>query len=148
VEVMVADMNCNQFILATLLNSGGIFESVTKLQKIAFLSIYENGLETFTEFTWHRYGPFSRELQDSVETLDKEGLVIEEELNRISYSGNEYTVKRLSLTQKGRQMAVSVFADMDIPNKTSLLETIDKYGNKSLGKIIQYVYTAYSPEDF
>lgn len=145
---MVADMNCNQFILATLLNSGGIFESVTKLQKIAFLSIYENGLETFTEFTWHRYGPFSRELQDSVETLDKEGLVIEEELNRISYSGNEYTVKRLSLTQKGRQMAVSVFADMDIPNKTSLLETIDKYGNKSLGKIIQYVYTAYSPEDF
>jgi len=141
-------MNCNQFILATLLNSGGIFESVTKLQKIAFLSIYENGLETFTEFTWHRYGPFSRELQDSVETLDKEGLVIEEELNRISYSGNEYTVKRLSLTQKGRQMAVSVFADMDIPNKTSLLETIDKYGNKSLGKIIQYVYTAYSPEDF
>ena len=146
-EVMVSDMNCSQFILATLLNSGGVFESATKLQKIGFLSIYEKGLEAFTEFSWYHYGPFSKELQDTVETLNNEGLVIEEKLNRVSSSGNEYIIKRLTLTQKGKQKAKSVIAEMNGPNKLSLFETINQYGNKSLGKILQYVYSAYSPED-
>lgn len=141
-------MNCSQFILATLLNCGGVFESATKLQKIAFLSIHENNLEAFTDFTWYHYGPFSRELQNTVEELSENGLVIEEELNRTSYSGHEYTLKRLSLTPKGKQIANTIVAEMNMNNKSSLLETIDKYGDKSLGKILQYVYRAYSPDDF
>jgi uncharacterized protein YwgA len=141
-------MDCKSFILATLLNSGGIFESATKLQKLAFLSIYENGLEAFTNFTWHHYGPFSRELQEEVDTLARETLVNEKSINRISYHGNEYTVKCLILTPRGKEVAESIIATMSERNKKALLETIDKYGNKHLSQILQYVYTAYSPEDF
>lgn len=140
-------MNCNQFILATILNSGGVFESATKLQKIAFLAIQENNLDSFTDFIWYRYGPFSRELQNTVEELSREGLVTEEELDRTSYSGHEYKIRRLTLTSDGRQTARAVFSEMDESNKTSLLKALDTYGNKPLSRIIQYVYSAYSPND-
>lgn len=140
-------MDCESFILATLLNSGGTFESATKLQKIAFLSIYENGLEVFTDFIWHHYGPFSRELQDEVDNLARKRLVIEESITRTSYLGNEYTVKRLSLTPQGKEIAESIVANMDGKNKRALLETLDKFGSRYLSQILQYVYSAYSPED-
>jgi uncharacterized protein YwgA len=143
----LVELDCKSFILATLLNSGGTFESATKLQKIAFLSIYENGLEAFTDFIWHNYGPFSREIQEEVDVLSQEDLINEESISRVSYLGNEYTVKRLSLTNKGKEVAESVIAKMNEKNKTALLETIDKFGNKHLSQILQYVYTAYSPED-
>jgi uncharacterized protein YwgA len=130
-----------------LLNSGGTFESATKLQKIAFLSIYESGLEAFTEFTWHHYGPFSRELQEEVDALAEDDLINERSIDRISYLGNEYTVKCLSLTARGKEVAESIVATMTDKNKKALLETIDKYGSKHLSQILQYVYTAYSPED-
>jgi uncharacterized protein YwgA len=140
-------MDCKSFILATLLNSGGTFESATKLQKIAFLAIYENGLETFTEFIWHHYGPFSRELQEAVGTLSREGLVNDESIERTSYSGSIYTIKRLSLTPRGKESAKNIVASMESKNKVALLETIDRYESKPLSIILQYVYTAYSPED-
>jgi uncharacterized protein YwgA len=141
------NVNCASFILTTILNSGGTFESSTKLQKIAFLSIYENGMEAFTEFKWHHYGPYSNELQDAVDVLSEEGLIIEESLDRVSYSGKPYTVKRLSLTPKGRIIANSRLNEINSKNKTALFDTIDKYGNKPLSKILEYVYNAYSPED-
>ncbi len=140
-------MNCRSFILATLLNSGGSFESATKLQKVAFLSIYENGLETFTTFKWHHYGPYSKELQETTEALSREGLVIEESINRTSYSGNDYTVKKLSLTKKGMEQALPLTKQLKDKDKISLLETIDKYGDRPLSRILEYVYSAYSPED-
>ena len=140
-------MDCKSFILATLLNSGGTFESATKLQKIAFLSIYEQGLEAFTNFIWHHYGPFSRELQEEVETLVREKLVDERAINRTSYQGNEYTVKRLSLTSHGKRVAENIISSMDTKNKKALLETIDRFSGRHLSQILQYVYAAYSPED-
>lgn len=143
----MVEMDCASFILATLLNSGGTFESATKLQKIAFLSIYENGLEVFTDFTWHHYGPFSRELQEEVDTLARKNLVKEKSINRTSYLGNDYTVKRLSLTPQGKEIAERIVVAMNAKNKKALLETIDKYGNRHLSQILQYVYSAYSPED-
>jgi len=144
---MLIELDCKSFILATLLNSGGCFESATKLQKIAFLSIYENGLEVFTEFTWHHYGPFSRELQEEVNELAKENLVNDESISRVSYLGNRYAVQRLTLTPEGKELAKNIVANMTSKNKQALLETIDKYCNRHLSQILQYVYSAYSPED-
>ena len=140
-------MNCTSFILATLLNSGGTFESATKLQKIAFLSTHENRLDSFTNFKWHHYGPYSEELEDTVKTLARDGLLTEESINRTSYSGNEYTIKRLGLTPKGVDNAIAEVRKMSLKNREVLFDTLDKYGNKPLSKILEYVYNAYSPED-
>lgn len=144
----MAKIDCTSFILATLLNSGGTFESVTKLQKLAFLSINENGLKPFTIFKWHYYGPYSKDIQDTIETLKEQRIVSEKEINRTSYSGNEYTIKRLSLTSKGRKLAENEIAKISDRNKDALFGTIEKYGNKPLAKILDYVYKAYNPEDF
>ncbi len=133
--------------MATILSSGGTFESATKLQKLAFLSMYENGMECFTDFKWHYYGPFSRELEDTVEGLKRNDLLVEETLNRTSYSGNDYTVKKLSLTPKGKAIAAATIRGMNTKNKTALDDTLDKYGGKPLSKILEYVYNAYNPED-
>ena len=143
----MVEMDCKSFILATLLNSGGTFESATKLQKIAFLSVYEKGLESFTDFTWHHYGPFSRELQDEVGVLAFDDLITEKSITRTSYLGTEYTVKSLSLTKKGKKEAECIVGKITYENKKALLETIDRYGSKHLSQILQYVYSAYSPED-
>lgn len=140
-------MNCASFILSTILNSGGTFESATKLQKIAFLSIYENGLETFTEFKWHHYGPFSREIQTTVEGLARKKIIREESIDRVSYSGTPYTTKRLTLTPKGLEMAKVIVGKVNLENKNALYETINKWGDRPLSRILEYVYNAYSPQD-
>ena len=145
--IHMGNINCAAFILSTILNSGGTFESATKLQKIAFLSIYENNLETFTEFKWHHYGPFSKEIENTVNSLTQENMIVEETINRTSYSGNKYTIKRLSLTPKGHALAKISIAKINTHNKTALLDTINKYGNKPLNKILEYVYNAYTPDD-
>jgi uncharacterized protein YwgA len=121
---------------------------VTKLQKLAFLSIYENELEPFTSFKWHYYGPYSKEIQDTIDALKEKGIVSEKEYNRVSYSGNEYTIKRLSLTAKGRRLAENQSERISDENRAALIGTIEEYGNKPLAKILDYVYKAYSPEDF
>lgn len=140
-------IDCRSFILSLLQVYGGTIESATKIQKLAFLSIRENGLTPFTNFKWHYYGPFSKEIQDTVDVLKSQEIVSEEEINRVSYSGKEYTIKRLSLTAKGRRLAESENCRIGSDNEAALLETIEKYGDKPLAKILDYVYKAYSPED-
>ena len=144
----MVEMDCAIFILATLLNSGGKFESATKLQKLAFLSIYENGMDPFTNFKWHHYGPYSKELQDTVNILTEEGLVNEETIERISYSGNLYTVKRLTLTPEGRAKINDEIDVVDEKSKVALVKTLAQYGNKPLARILDYVYKAYNSQDF
>jgi uncharacterized protein YwgA len=140
-------MDCTSFILATLLNSSGIFESVTKLQKLAFLSIYEHGLERFTSFKWHYYGPFSTDIQNTINDLEEKGILSEKELNRVSCSGNEYTIKQFTLTMKGRRLAERWNTKISKENRIALVETIEEYGSRPLAEILDYVYKAYSPED-
>ena len=146
-EIDLGNLSCSSFILSTILSSGGRFESATKLQKLAFLSIYENGLEHFTDFKWHHYGPFSKELQDTVSMLSNEDLIVEESINRTSYSGKPYTITRLSLTPRGYEMAKKAMEEITAKNKKALFETMDKYSCKPLSKILEYVYNAYNPED-
>jgi uncharacterized protein YwgA len=147
-EIILPKMDCTAFILTTLLNSGGTFESATKLQKLAFLSINENGLEPFTNFKWHHYGPYSSDIQKTVDDLQEGGFVVEKLITRISYSGHKYTVKQLTLTQKGRKRAGEEVCKISDQNRAALFGTIEKYGNKPLTKILDYVYKAYSSEDF
>lgn len=140
-------VDCRSFILTLLRAYGGTIESATKIQKLAFLSIRENGLDPFTGFKWHYYGPFSKEIQDTVEALRNQRIVSEKEINRVSYSGKKYTIKRLSLTARGKRLADSENCRIDSDNEAALFGTIEKYGNKPLAKILDYVYKAYSPED-
>jgi uncharacterized protein YwgA len=141
-------MDCRSFILTLLQAYGGTIESATKIQKLAFLSIRENGLEPFTSFKWHYYGPFSEEIQNTVKVLKKQRIVSEKGISRTSYSGKEYTVKRLSLTAKGRRLTEDENFGIATNNERALLGTIEKYGNKPLTAILDYVYKAYGPEDF
>jgi uncharacterized protein YwgA len=139
-------MEPSSFILAMLLNSGGTFESVTKLQKLAFLAIREKGLESFTDFKWHFYGPYSEEIQKTIDNLKEQHIISERVFERTSYFGDKYTIKRLSLTPQGRTLAYSAISRLSNQNRTALFRTIEEYGDKPLARILDYVYKAYSPE--
>lgn len=141
-------LDCPTFILVLLYNCGGSFESATKLQKIAFLSVFENGLEPFTHFKWHHYGPYSEELQKTVENLSEQRLVVEKQLNRTSFSGDAYTIRKLSLTEKGKQLIEEEISAIDAKDKQALTRTIEQYADQPLSRILDYVYKAYNPRDF
>jgi uncharacterized protein YwgA len=143
-----AKMDCGSFILITLLNAGGTFGSVTKLQKLAFLSIQETDIESFTEFKWHLYGPFSKEIEDTIDALHTQGILVEKEISRMNHFGDEYTVKQLSLTTKGRKLAENKIGEINECEKKAILATIDKYGDRPLAQILDYVYKAYDAKDF
>jgi hypothetical protein len=140
-------LDCASFTLILLYNYGGKFESATKLQKIAFLSIAENGLTPFTDFKWHHYGPYSKELQETVEDLGKQDLVSEEQINRTSYFGDEYSIRRLRLTIKGKRQIEKELSEIDAKDRLALIRTIEQYGDLPLSRILDYVYKAYSPKD-
>ena len=77
----------------------------------------------------------------------KKGIVVEESIDRVSYSGNPYTVTRLTLTPKGMEEAKLEMQRINSKNKTALFDTIKQYGDRPLSKILEYVYNAYSPQD-
>lgn len=141
-------MDSKSFVLATILNSGGTFESATKLQKLAFLSIHENGLVPFANFKWHHYGPFSRELENTVGELNHKGLITEKEIKRTSYFGDNYNIKKMCLTPKGLRVIQKVLPSINKSDIKALSITIRQYGNKPLSTILEYVYNAYKSEDF
>lgn len=140
-------MNSEDFILLLLTEYGGSLESVTKLQKMAFLSIYEGGVSPFTDFEWYHYGPYSRELQEVVELLDEGGLISEEEERKTSYFGDIYTVKTLRLTPRGKRALEEKMSNIDSEERRAIRNILRQYGDRPLSKLLDYVYKAYSPSD-
>ncbi len=147
-EMTLSKMDCTSFILTMLLNSGEAFESVTRLQKLAFLSIQETDIKPFTRFKWHLYGPFSREIEDTIDVLERQGILVEKEISRMNHFGDEYIVKRLSLTLEGRKVAEDCIGRINEHEKTNILAIINKYGDRPLAQILDYVYKAYDAKDF
>lgn len=139
-------IDCESFVLAVLNEFGGSFESATRLQKLAFLSIYENRIPHFTEFRWYRYGPYSIDLTNAVNSLHERGLINIEDIQGVSRFGDEYTVRRISFTERGSHQLPKL-VQLDSDEIISLRKTIRQYGHQNLSDLLGYVYGAYSPED-
>lgn len=134
------------FLLLLLEQSNGRIESETRIQKLAFLGIKEKGIPKFTSFIWEKYGPLSKELWKTSKKMKSKGLLTIKEEDRFTSMGDHYTIKILELTGKGR----SRVSDLKIlvPKETNAIRDLYfEYGKIALDRLLEYVHTAYSPDD-
>ncbi|WP_255170071.1 hypothetical protein [Natrononativus amylolyticus] len=87
--------------LALLHAADGRIKGKTRFQKLAFLAdqrLEEKGIDPY-EFIPYDYGPFSKDLQEEIEYLEKEGL-IEITQSRTYGGGTRYDYKLTSVGQR------------------------------------------------
>lgn len=127
-------------LLLSNANNGEAVRNRTRLEKLIFL-ISKEVLDkpgrritpkTYT-FRADRFGPFSEEVYDDVETLSNLGLVTWDNENE------------LKITEKGKKLADKLLGEQHIPYV--LVQDIEKikklYNRMSLKNLLRYVYRKY-----
>lgn len=139
-------INTRDFVLMLLDASKGILESETRIQKLAFLGIQEEGLPRFTHFVWEKYGPLSKEMWRTLHKMEREGLLDIREEKRTTFMGDPYKLRIFELTEEGHREASELERIHD--NEFILVNKLFiKYGDEPLDSLLNYVHTAYSPDD-
>jgi len=127
--------------------SRGVLESETRLQKLTFLGIREMGLQKFTDFCWEKYGPLSQGIWRTSRKMQRQGLLRILEENKTTFMGDTYTIRTFKLTDKGNEVFFGTVKSHE--REYDLIKRLlSKYGNLSLGRLLNYVHTAYSANDF
>ncbi len=134
------------FLLLLLDNFHGTLESETRIQKLAFLGIKEKNLPAFTSFIWEKYGPLSKEMWRTSRNMETQGFLKIEEETRFTSMGDSYTIKIFKLTKKGCSRLAEIKSSL-INESRTIRELFFEYGKLPLDELLQYVHTAYSPED-
>lgn len=80
-------------VAAMLKAAGGQMVGRVRLQKVAYL-LDRLGMESGFRFDYHRYGPFSRDLDNAIADAEAFGLV-QEEFGRRKVDGARYSIFRL-----------------------------------------------------
>lgn len=141
--------------LAILHKAGGEIEGRTRFQKLAFLAnkqLEKQGLDPY-DFVALDYGPFAKDLFESLEWLEEKGYVEETENRTLGgYERSDY-----KLTKKGRHVMdqndpTDGGPTIGQPTKdTESLRTIfeiagevvDDYNDMPVSNLIRYVYDEY-----
>ena len=140
-------MQSENFILLILDAFGGITESETRMQKLAFLATREYEIDLDVGFKWHYYGPYSSDLKSKFQDLSKRGLIEIEHDQRQTCMNDTYTVTRFRLTTTGRELTNSIKSSLDNNQTNKIQSIVSQYGHQELSAVLSYVYSAYTPED-
>lgn len=113
---------------------------MTRLMKGCFLvhrkTREEHGIETDFEFHPDDYGPLDPRVYDTVDYLEQQGLLTEEESDR--YEGVEF-----ELTRKGQQVAQQEFKNLDEDVQSLISWIKGKHVLRPLPKLLSFVYNQY-----
>jgi uncharacterized protein YwgA len=134
------------FLLLLLEAAKGSLESETRLQKLAFLGIKEGELNKFTNFTWEKYGPLSKEMWKTLRKMKRQGLLRILEEQRITSMGDMYAIRTFELTDKGATEVPSLIS-LHEKEYNSIRRVFSEYGNLPLDRLLDYVHSAYSASD-
>lgn len=139
----------------------------TRLQKLVYLAQLEGVLNCEEgmgfSFVPYKYGPFSKDLALAVDFLISKGFIceqlsdsetpIEDEdcavdqeyllPNDIEDTSCSYNEPSFQLSEKGINLAQTLYADLDNPEKERLSELRTRFGRLSLRQLLKYVYTHY-----
>jgi uncharacterized protein YwgA len=119
----------------------------TRFQKLVFLTkekLKEENHDVDIQFSRLFYGPFSRDLRDSVKTQIKEGTVSE-----CVEEGAYGLVYLYQLTDEGRDLVVDSLKKGLIEKevKKKIEEVVAEFGDKPLDELIATVYRDYPRYD-
>jgi len=116
----------------------------TRIQKMVFLGIKEEGLPYTYKFTKHYYGPFCMELTGSLSSLVADG-ALEEQNVVYPFVGKYGQVieYRYSLTPFGIELLKIYSTELTDSEKKKIKNLCEKFDGMSLDKLISYVYSKY-----
>jgi uncharacterized protein YwgA len=128
------------FILACIFWAGGIIKGKTRLQKIIFLLQQELGITIF-EFKPYRFGPFSSQLNEIIDSLLNQGLL---QMQKSKFSSlEEKSIEIVSLTNEGIAKAEQVIESLDNVTRITARILAKHYAMVPLTYLIAYIYAKY-----
>lgn len=131
-------------------------DGITRLEKLLFLAEREGDLppqvQSVFEFKPYDYGPYSKDVYEAAELLERFGLLKEsrvyqgsglDEMEEVLVGADREGVeRRFTLTENGRVVADELMKRH--PGVAAALKIIkERFGRMSLQQLLQYVYTAY-----
>lgn len=115
-------------------------EGATRFQKLVFLAQQETDLPESFAFHASNFGPYSYELENTLETLEKRGYV--ERRTETNAVGNEKHI--FALTQSGLQIAQRMLKKPAYePLFERAAEIKSQFNSDTLGDLLRYVYGNY-----
>jgi len=110
---------------------------ITMLMKYMFLLQQEKGLELEYAFVPYKFGPFSKEVYEDVEALEKEMLVVHPKKSK------NIEKQETALDEDASDDIEAILATLPEDNKKAVGELIEKYGSMGFRELMDYVYTKY-----
>jgi len=110
---------------------------VTVAMKSAFLLQQEAGLNLGYEFIPYKYGPFSREVYEDIEELEKNLLV-----ERVKPK-KDIEMTEIRLIEEFKDWTEKIIDSLPKDIKEIVKEYIEKYGKMELNELLDYVYAKY-----
>jgi len=104
-----------------------------RFQKLIFLAKYKNGLEIPFNFIMYHYGPYSRDLQNTIDKLVLNGYIKE----KITLDENGFKVYSYEITPTGI-ILVNLLLPKEFDNK--IKDFLTCYKNKSTNEIVKESY--------
>jgi uncharacterized protein YwgA len=116
----------------------------TRIQKMVFLGIKEEGLPYTYKFTKHYYGPFCAELTGSLSLLVADG-ALEEQSVAYPFVGKygQVVEHRYILTPFGMELLKVYSNELMESEKRKIKNLSERFDEMSLDKLISYVYSKY-----
>lgn len=112
----------------------------TKFQKLVFIGQKELGLPEVFKFSGYYYGPYSKDLTETIEALIRMGLLDEEVKERDEYIEYIYTI-----TEEGKGALKGLEREVKKKLPHSIISQLKDFKKMSRGEIIGYVYGKYMP---
>jgi len=128
-----------KLVLLTLQLSGGVMETDTRMQKLAFLV---NQVLNWAKFEANDYGPYSKELTKAVDELEKEGKLVYvwgDDGMSILDDG----VSRYFLKEKGKREARRVLEQLKYDELKRVTEIVQTHKDDPLTYLLAYIYKYY-----
>ncbi|WP_257300244.1 hypothetical protein [Haloarchaeobius sp. FL176] len=135
-------VNADLIPLALLyVDSRRSIDGVTRFQKLVFLGQQEGGLPDKFHFDPDKYGPFSKELHQTLDDLESRELIEKSVEN--TRSGNERF--EYSISPRGRRVIQTILNDdHDVDDIFRNAQKLKKSRNdQSLDRLLRYVYRSY-----
>lgn len=135
----------NIALLLETLGRAKISYNRTRVQKTVFLQQKEEGLPYTYEFSKYYYGPYSKELAETISSFVASGILEEKGViyPYIDDYGGPVVEHVYSLTSFGQEMRRIYNSELTESEKKKIQRACDKFDRMSLADLLSYVYTRY-----
>lgn len=114
-------------------------EGRTRFMKLVFLLDQETDVDVDYEFDGYKHGPFTREVLDDLEELDRKGLIDAQKTS--TSSGN--VMYNFKVTSQGEREVDRIRNRRDEDIVSEIERIVNEYGNKPIFVLLDYVYDEY-----